>query len=147
VVIHTMAGSLNSCSAWFSTPRSQVSAHYGVGLSGDFVRYVSRYDTAWANGLIESGNRWPGLAVNPNWLTVSIETEDLADPATEVSVQQFSTVRTLTRTVIGTFPSIVYLMGHHVISPRSRPNCPGNRWTESGLLEMLADECNLTLVT
>jgi N-acetylmuramoyl-L-alanine amidase len=142
-----MAGSLAGCSSWFANPNSQVSAHYGVGLDGDFVRYVSRADTAWANGLLEEGNSWPGPpGVNPNWLTISIETEDLGDPNQQVTVQQFSTVRTLCRTVIDTYDSIIYLMGHYVITPMSRPNCPGERWTESGLLQQLADECNLQLV-
>jgi N-acetyl-anhydromuramyl-L-alanine amidase AmpD len=141
-----MAGTLTSCSAWFSTSRSQVSAHYGVGLDGDFVRYVSRKDTAWANGLREPGNTWPGPDVNPNWLTVSIETEDLGDADQEVTVPQFTTCRTLIRTVLGTYPKIQFLMGHYVITPMSRPNCPGSRWTESGLLQLLADECGLQLV-
>jgi N-acetylmuramoyl-L-alanine amidase len=141
-----MAGTLSSCSAWFSASRSQVSAHYGVGLDGDFCRYVSRTDTAWANGLIEPGNSWPGPAINPNWLTVSIETEDLGDPEQEVTVPQYTTCRTLIRTVMGTFPEISFLMGHYVISPRSRPHCPGSRWTESGLLQQLADETNLQLI-
>lgn len=147
VVIHTMAGTINSCSAWFSTPRSQVSAHYGVGLDGDFIRYVDRRDTAWANGLLETGNHWPGPRINPNWLTLSIETEDLGNPQQEVTDEQYSAVRTLVRTVNATYPSILYVMGHYVITPASRPSCPGNRWTESGRIQQLADETGLTLVT
>lgn len=143
-----MAGSLASCDSWFSNPASQVSAHYGVGLDGDFHRFVDRHDTAWANGLLELGNVWPGPAgVNPNWLTVSIETEDLADVDQVVTDEQYTMVRTLVRTVLGTYPDIIWLMGHDAITPRSRPNCPGNRWIASGRLSQLALDTGLSLVT
>ena len=141
-----MDGTLAGTDSWFANPASQVSAHYGVALSGDFHRYVSRFDTAWANGLLESGNNWPGPpGVNPNWLTVSIETEDNGDQAEPVTTEMYATVRTLVRTVLASFPSIAYLMGHRNISPRSRPNCPGPRWVDSGTLQLMADELTLTV--
>jgi N-acetylmuramoyl-L-alanine amidase len=146
VVIHTMAGSLGGCDAWFTNPASQVSAHFGVSLDGVFHRYVDRHNTAWANGLLEEGNRWPGPAgVNPNYLTISIETEDLGDSECPVSDPMYSTVRTLVRTVQETYPEIGYLMGHSVITPQSRPGCPGSRWLNERL-QQLADDCNLSIV-
>ena len=147
VVIHTMAGTLASYTSWFLNPQSQVSAHYGVGLDGDFVRYVKRSDTAWANGLLEPGNVWPAVDVNPNWLTVAIETEDDGDESQEVTMEQFVTVRSLVRTVHQSYPSVWYVMGHSAISPRSRPNCPGSRWFDSGRMHQLADETGLLLLT
>jgi len=147
VVIHTMAGTIEGCTSWFLNPASQVSAHYGVGIDGDFVRYINRRDTAWSNGLLEDGNRWPGPpGVNPNWLTVSIETEDLGNPVQLVTDAQYTRVRTLVRTVMSTYPSIEWLMGHSVITPLSRPDCPGDRWIASGLLKQLADEAELDLL-
>src|ERR1700756_1937323 len=81
LVLHTMAGPIGACDAWFRNPASQVSAHYGVGLDGAIHAYVRTADTAWANGILEPDNVWPGPAgTNPNRLSVSIETEDLGDP-------------------------------------------------------------------
>lgn len=131
--------------AWFSDPESQVSAHYGVSLVGDYHRYVSRYNTAWANGVLESGNVWPIPSVNPNWLSISIETEDDGDSAEPVTDEQYAMVRSLARTVMATYPTIEWLMGHDAISPRSRPNCPGPRWREYRL-PMLAGDCGLRLL-
>src|SRR5579859_3333036 len=91
VVLHTMAGSIDSCDAWFSNPRAEVSAHYGVGLDGAIHAYVRTRDTAWANGILEADNTWVGPAgVNPNRLTVSIESEDLGDPSQEVTDEEYS---------------------------------------------------------
>lgn len=146
VVIHTMAGSRAGCDSWFAQPVSRVSAHYGVGLDGDFSRYVRRWDSAWANGALEHGNVWPGpLHINPNWLTVSIETEDLNDPQQEVTPVQYNTVRTLIRTVHEEYDSILYLLGHCSISPRSKPDCPGDRWITSWRLADLAADTGLEL--
>jgi N-acetyl-anhydromuramyl-L-alanine amidase AmpD len=142
-----MDGSLASTDAWFSISASQVSAHYGVSLEGDFHCYVRREDTAWANGRIEPGNRWPGPpGVNPNWLSISIETEDLGDQALPVTTALYDTVRTLIRTVMATYPSIQWLIGHDTISPRSRPRCPGPRWRMSGELAQLATDAGLELI-
>jgi N-acetyl-anhydromuramyl-L-alanine amidase AmpD len=118
-----------------------------VGLDGDFHRYVRRQDTAWANGLLEAGNSWPGpQGVNPNWLTISIETEDLGDELQVVTPEQYATVLTLIRTVMASYPSIQQLLGHDQISPRSRPNCPGQRWRASGELDQLATDSGLELI-
>ena len=144
IVIHTMAGTIDSCDSWFGSRLSQVSAHYGVALSGDVHAYVRSRDTAWANGLLEQGNSWPGIdRTNPNWLTCSIETEDLGNPEQEVTEEQYTSVRTLVRTLHARHPSITWLMGHDTITPHSRAHCPGDRWRASGWLERLCNETEL----
>jgi N-acetylmuramoyl-L-alanine amidase len=147
IVIHTMAGTIDACDQWFQNPQSQVSAHYGVALNGDIHAYVRSRDTAWANGLLEVGNAWPGPGlINPNWLTCSIETEDLGNPEQEVTDEQFSSVRTLVRTLHARHPSIIWLMGHDTITPLSRNHCPGARWWDSGRIQQLVDETELSSV-
>jgi len=144
VVLHTMAGTIDSCDSWFSTPRSQVSTHYGVGLDGAIHAYVRTSDTAWGNGILEAGNSWPGRAgINPNRLSVSIETEDWGDPAQEVTDDEYAAVRTLVRTVHARHPSIAYLVGHDEIAPQSRAHCPGDRWRASGRFQQLLDDTGL----
>lgn len=131
IVIHTMAGTLTATDSWFDNVDSQVSAHFGVGLGGDIHQYVQLTDTAWANGILEADNQWASLvgnAQNPNYQTVSIETEDSGSGFTPVSDEQYASVLRVCRLALATYPTIKYVMGHNCISPHSRPNCPGTRW-------------------
>src|SRR5947209_872477 len=82
VVIHRMNGSLGSTDDWFKQPRSGVSAHFGIGYSGEIHQYVNVLNTAWANGIWQlpaNPRQWLADAkakgINPNLLTVSIELE------------------------------------------------------------------------
>lgn len=145
LVIHTMGGTLAGTDSWFGQTASQVSAHYGVSLAGVVHQYVALEDGAWANGLTEAGNRWPGPAgVNPNYLTCSIETEDNGIGTTPVTSAQFASVLVVGRLVLARYPSITLLCGHDVISPHSRAQCPGDRWLASGRFDALAQALGLT---
>jgi N-acetylmuramoyl-L-alanine amidase len=140
LVIHTMGGTLAGTDGWFNNPTSQVSAHYGIGLSGEIHQYVRLEDGAWANGVLEAGNHWPGPAgVNPNLLSVSIETEDLGNGAQEVTEEQYQATLQMGRVALAKYPTILYLLTHSVISPQSRPVCCGPRWVASGRFQALAD--------
>jgi N-acetylmuramoyl-L-alanine amidase len=139
-----MAGTLTSTDSWFLNTTSQVSAHYGIGLKGEVHQYVALEDRAWANGVLESGNHWPGpRGINPNNLTVSIETEDLGNARQPVTVEQFESVRAVLRLIVTQYPAIRFLLRHTDISPYTRPNCPGNRWIGSGQFVQLAREFDL----
>jgi N-acetylmuramoyl-L-alanine amidase CwlA len=51
VVLHTMVGTIESATARFHDPASQVSAHYGVGYDGSrLVQWVNEDDAAWHAG-------------------------------------------------------------------------------------------------
>ncbi len=56
VVVHIMQGTLAGCDSWFTSPASQVSAHFGVGKDGTVHQYVALADAAWANGVVEAGH-------------------------------------------------------------------------------------------
>lgn len=144
LVIHTMGGSLVGTDSWFSQTASQVSAHYGVGLNGALHQYVKLEDGAWANGVLEPGNHWMGPAgVNPNLLTVGIETEDLGNGAQPVTEAEYFSTLSAGRIALAQYPSIRYLLTHTVISPGSRPSCCGPRWVASGRFQQLATELGL----
>jgi len=146
IVIHTMAGSLASCDSWFNNPSSQVSSHYGIGLAGEQHQYVNLWDGSWANGVLEPGNEWVSLVgnpANPNYQTVTVETEDLGSGATAVTDEQYAGVLAVCQLAMQTYPGIRYLCGHNVISPNSRPSCCGNRWWDSGRFQTLADALGL----
>ena len=80
IVIHIIVGSLKSADATFNDPKSNVSAHYGVGKSGEIHQYVEEDDTAFHAGIVDRPT-WrliqPG--VNPNFYTVGIEHEGLPE--------------------------------------------------------------------
>jgi hypothetical protein len=146
IVVHTMAGTLASCDSWFNNPASQVSSHYGIGLKGEQHQYVKLADGSWANGILEPGNEWVGIvgnSANPNYQTVTIETEDNGSGATPVSDQQYAGTLAVAQLAMQTYPSIKYLMGHNIISPSSRSQCCGNRWWGSGRFDQLAADLGL----
>lgn len=147
IVIHTMQGYLTGTDQTFKDPAKEVSAHFGVGLNGDVHQYVKLADTAWANGILEPGNRWSTVfdpAINPNRLTVSIETEDLGRLNTRVDLKMLRAVAELCRVSKLRFPSITHLARHSDISPISRRRCPGARWEY--LLPGLAEQHGLILL-
>lgn len=146
IVIHTMAGSLQSCDSWFQNPSSQVSSHYGIGLHGEIHQYVNLWDGSWANGVLEHGNEWQhiiGNSSNPNYQTVTIETEDNGSGATPVTEEQYQGTLTACRIAMQSYPQVQHLMGHRIISPNSRPSCCGDRWWDSGSFQRLADALDL----
>jgi N-acetylmuramoyl-L-alanine amidase len=154
IVLHTMAGSLAGCDSHFqdmapeSNPDNAVSAHFGVGLNGEIHQYVNTEDSAWANGRPDPGTLWNGPpGISPNILTISIETEDMADPSTPVTQAQYESVLDICKAQMLKFGgSILYLISHRAISPISKPNCPGRRWIESGKFVQLATDTGLVAV-
>lgn len=139
-----MGGYLTGCDGWFSREDSQVSAHFGIGLKGEIHQYVPLTESAWANGILEAGNRWPGpKGVNPNAITVSIETEDNGSNLTPVSDAEYGSTLAVGKLVVAQYPSIRTLVSHSVISPSSRAHCCGERWINSGLFAKLARELGL----
>lgn len=146
IVIHTMAGTLESCDSWFNNPASQVSSHYGIGLHGEQHQYVSLANGSWANGVLESGNDWTaivGNSQNPNYQTVTIETEDNGSGATPVTEEMYQATLAVASIALQAYPSIEFLMGHRIISPNSRPSCCGKRWWDSGSFQRLANDLGL----
>jgi N-acetylmuramoyl-L-alanine amidase len=140
-----MDGTLAGCDSWFQNPDSEVSAHYGISLAGEVHQYVGLDMAAWANGVLEAGHGWPGTpGVNPNWESVSIETEDNGDGACPVSDALYSATLAIGAAVVSAQPAIRYLTTHACISPQSRPQCPGDRWTTSGRFGALAQALGLT---
>jgi len=143
LVIHRMAGTLEACDNWFSNPSAQVSAHFGIGLAGEQHQYVSLSDSSWANGVLEPGHTWPGPVGNPNFQTISIETEDNGSGATPVTDEQYEATLQVANLAVQTYPSIRWLLRHTNTSPSSRPDCCGGRWVESGRFAELAQRLGL----
>jgi N-acetylmuramoyl-L-alanine amidase len=146
IVVHTEAGTEAGTESEFADNASQVSAHFGVALDGRADQFVQLVDSAWANGIREPGNNWDarGLPnVNPNFLSVSIETEDLDNNSQPVTDTQYASVLAVGRLALALYPSITWLLRHADISPATRGHCPGDRWLASGRFQQLARELGL----
>src|SRR5262249_28473355 len=140
----------------FINSSSQLSTHYMVGLDGTLDCFVDPGDRAWGNGILEPGNRWATIALdcgadpalNPNHITIVCETEDRGDATQTVTDLQFKGVVIAARQAKRRYPdSLHYLACHADISPQSRPQCPGDRWTKSGRFAELAAMVGLKTVT
>lgn len=145
-----MSGYLAGCDSTFqitSPPEARVSTHVGVGLTGAIHEYVRHTDSAWANGRLEAGHRWPGLSpINPNFQSLSCETEDRAHPQTEPVLQaQYDAVLAWGLSMRQLYPSIRYLVAHRAISPATR-SCPGARWLDTGRFDDLARDLQLEAI-
>jgi N-acetyl-anhydromuramyl-L-alanine amidase AmpD len=155
-VVHTETGGESGTVAEFLNSSSALSAHYTVGLDGALDCYIDPGDRAWGNGIPEPGNVWTAMAqasgvdaaLNPNHVTISCETEDLGESMQPVTDAQYNAVLYAGWEAKLRYPSTLrYLARHADISPQSRANCPGERWTKSGRFQQLAAALGLKTMT
>lgn len=125
IVIHIMAGTLIGTDSWFNNPKSQVSAHYGVGKKGEIHQYVKEGDSAWHAGIVTNPTAKlvkPGI--NPNLYTIGIEHEGSeSDTWTE---EMKNTSVELIRDICRRWQIPIdrdHIIGHYEITTR-KPNCP-----------------------
>lgn len=125
VVIHIMDGTLPGTDAWFANPTSQVSAHYGIGKSGEVHQYVQENDAAWHAGRVDAPV-WKLIRpnVNPNLYTIGIEHEGKPDEGWTEAMKQSSA--TLIREICQRWQIPIdrdHVVGHFEIFAK-KPNCP-----------------------
>ena len=125
VVIHIMDGTLVGTDSWFANPASQVSAHYGVGRTGEVHQYVKEEDTAWHAGRVDVPV-WKLIKpnINPNLYTVGIEHEGKPDDVWTDAMKQSSAE--LIREICQRWQIPIdrnHIVGHFEIFSK-KPNCP-----------------------
>ncbi len=125
VVIHIMDGTLVGTDSWFANPTSQVSAHYGIGKSGEVHQYVQENDAAWHAGRVDAPV-WKLIRpdVNPNLYTIGIEHEGKPDEGWTETMKQSSA--TLIREICQRWHIPIdrdHVVGHFEIFSK-KPNCP-----------------------
>ncbi|MCL2363596.1 MAG: N-acetylmuramoyl-L-alanine amidase [Defluviitaleaceae bacterium] len=146
IVCHITEGAFAGAVNWLANPASGVSAHFVVARDGRITQMVEIADMAWANGTAAatSSNLWNGHAtlpvvrtrnINANLYTISIEHEGrfaetkgaLAPQQLDATVWLIGHIREEVRRLFGTDIPITRqnIVGHHEITPRTRPNCPG----------------------
>jgi len=125
VVIHIMDGSLIGTDSWFASTISQVSAHYGIGTSGEIHQYVQEVDGAWHAGRVLNPTFTlykPG--VNPNYYTIGIEHEGRADTVWSSAMKASSAE--LIRDICTRWNIPIdrnHIIGHYEVFS-GKPNCP-----------------------
>lgn len=125
VVIHVMAGTLAGTDSWFASTVSQVSAHYGVGLSGEIHQYVQEENQAWHAGRVSNPSFKLYIPnVNPNLYTIGIEHEgiDLSkNPESQLEASAALLKDICTRNSIPLDRD--HVIGHYQLFDQ-KPNCP-----------------------
>jgi N-acetylmuramoyl-L-alanine amidase len=130
IVIHVMDGTLSGTDNWFGNTQSKVSAHYGVGKSGEVHQYVDESNTAWHAGRVYSptctilkpaGN---GAYINPNYYTIGIEHEGTQQ--SEWTDQMYKSSSTLLGVICKRWNiplDRTHVIGHHEVY--ALKPCPG----------------------
>lgn len=160
IVCHITEGTFDGSVTWITNPVSQVSYHFVVACDGRIVQAVDICNTAWANGTTRNNDnrdsRHSSLhmvrerGVNANLYTVSIgfegrlaETQGaLTQEQLEAALWLIAHIREEIRclySVQGTlFPlSRQHIVGHHEITPQTRPNCPGPKFPYDVIIQYL----------
>lgn len=125
VVIHIMDGTLIGTDSWFANTTSQVSAHYGIGKSGEVHQYVQEVDAAWHAGRVDAPV-WKLIKpnINPNLYTIGIEHEGKPDDVWTDAMKQSSA--TLIQEICQRWQIPIdrdHVVGHFEIFSK-KPNCP-----------------------
>lgn len=159
IVCHITEGSFPGSIHWVTNPESKVSYHFMVSSDGEVTQCVAIEDTAWANGTTtDGGNRdaWHSLIarvrnrrVNANLYTVSIGFEGrhaekrgaLTMNQTTAAVQLIRHIRDEIKRIWGV--SILFtldnIIGHSDITPRHKPNCPGERFPFYEVIQLVKE--------
>ena len=128
IVIHIMDGTLVGTDSWFANHTSQVSAHYGIGKSGEVHQYVQENDTAWHAGRVDAPV-WKLIRpnLNPNLYTIGIEHEGRPNDHWTEEMKRVSA--NLIREICQRWQIPIdrnRIVGHFEIFSK-KPNCPASK--------------------
>ena len=127
IVIHIMDGTLSGTDAWFANPASQVSAHYGIGKSGEIHQYVKEEDAAWHAGRVDAPSaKLIKPKVNPNLYTIGIEHEGKSTDVWTDEMKRASA--SLIRDICQHWQIPIdrdHIIGHYQIYSK-KPDCPSH---------------------
>ena len=145
IVIHIMEGTLAGTDSWFSNKQAKVSAHYGVGRSGEVHQFVDEKNTAWHAGRVtnpswslikKAGN---AVFINPNYYTVGIEHEGTVD--TDWTDAMYESTSTLIAEISKRWNIPIdrnHIIGHHEIYAVKA--CPGHKVDFSKLISLAVNK-------
>jgi hypothetical protein len=135
IVLHRSGWTAEQIRAHYLDSSSTTSSHYVVMKAGEVLQYVAEQDTAFHAGVIINPT-WKGLkpSVNPNFYTIGIELEGLAeDPIPD---DQSLSSASLIAEIAARFDIAIdadHIVLHSEI--RASRNCPGPLLVRSALLQ------------
>lgn len=159
IVYHIADGTYAGTKSWFMRPASQVSSHYIIGIDGTICQCVDLENAAWCNGTVTSlkDARYYGfssldivksLGGNANQYSISIEFEGFYNQTKgKITAKQLESAVWLTKHIQKEVQRIYgyqipfdrqHLVGHFEITPKTRPNCPGQQFPWVKLMENLS---------
>lgn len=145
VVIHIMEGTLDGTDSWFQDLGAfpPMSAHFGIGKTGELHQYVLQEDTAWHAGIVTFPS-WKLIKVadadkpsyiDPNLYTFGIEHEGFEDTGcTDATYQTSSQVIAGLAKKWNIPLDRDHVIGHHEIY--SEKACPGSKVDIDKLIQM-----------
>lgn len=155
VVCHRTSGSFEGAVSWLCNEKSGASSHFVVSKQGAVVQLVDIQDTAWCNGTSTDSsnskyyknstlNTVKNRSDNANNYTVSIEFEGLSNETGKLTAKQLDAGVELIKFIVSEVKRIYNydikidaetLVGHCHITPKWKPNCPGNSFPFKELIE------------
>lgn len=157
IVCHITEGSYNGAISWLKNPKAQASAHFIVSRKGEITQLVDLKDTAWCNGTSYTPVSVEGATskivksrnTNANCYTVSIEHEGIyANTQGSLSEAQENATVFLIKHISDELHRIYgkklvfdrdHIIGHYEVSPKKKPNCPGNKFQFDNIIKKLND--------
>lgn len=158
IVLHIADGTYDGTKAWFMNQSSQTSSHFIVAKDGRICQCVSLKKMAWCNGTstAKGESKYFGnstvdlvrsLGGNANEYSVSIECEGMwSETLGALTDAQLEAVAWLVGYIQAEVKKIWnhtilsdrrYIVGHNEISPKTRPNCPGQKFPWDKLMAKL----------
>ena len=148
IVCHITEGAYAGAVSWLCNPASSASCHFVVSKKGEISQLVPLTEAAWCQGIKASATPSATAAivqqrgVNPNLYAVGIEHEGkwsdckgcLTDAQKMASGKLIKYIALKLKETYGVNFSFdrTHIIGHYEISPRNKPNCPGQNfpWSE-----------------
>lgn len=139
IVLHGTGGNPNQTADqlgdFFEVTPAETSVHYGIDRLGNIDQYVLEKDGAAGNGFLDTGYDpfWDQYADNPNWHSLSVETENDSTNSLALTDPQKAVLFRLVAYWVSKYQiPLGNIKGHFTLQPINRALCPGPQfpWDE-----------------
>jgi hypothetical protein len=127
---------------FFETTPDRTSVHYGIDRAGNIDQYVLEKDGAGGNGILDPGYDpfWNQYADNPNWHSLSFETENDSTNSLPLTDPQKQAMFKLVAYWVKKYDiPLSNIKGHFSLEPVNRVSCPGPNFPWKELFDYLTN--------
>lgn len=161
IVSHITEGNYAGAVSWLCNPVSQASSHFVVSQKGEITQLVPLEMMAWVNGTktSQSASNYYGKSksrlvrdrkTNANYYSIGIEHEGFSyKTGGKLTPEQFKATVWLHKYIMKEVKRIYgidipidkeHLLGHNIIDPIRKPNCPGSKFQWDELIKELRND-------